>query len=264
MSAIDSEYLTVAVADGVGRVVMDRPDSHNSMNPEMAADVRDALEALAGDDGVRCLALTGVGGVFNTGADLSLMDGDEGDAETIEAIATPLHGAVRAMVEADQPVVTGVNGVVAGGGIGLALGGDVVVMSDEARFEYAYPKIGLSGDGGSTWFLPRLLGLRRAQEFALLDEPIGPEEAEAEGLVTRVVPDDSLDDRLGEIAGRLADGPTLAYAEIKDLLRKGGRRSLDEQLADEKARITSLPETADYAAGIEAFFEKESPAFEGR
>ncbi|WP_255170035.1 enoyl-CoA hydratase/isomerase family protein [Natrononativus amylolyticus] len=261
---MDTDHLSLEIDDGVGRIVMDRPERHNAMDAAMARDLADALESLSADDDVRCLVLTGTGGAFNTGADLSTLEGDASDAERIGAIATPLHRAVRAIAGAPKPVVTGINGVVAGGGLGLALVGDVVVISEDARLEYAYPKIGLSGDGGATWFLPRLLGYREAQRFALLDEPIGPADAVDLGLATEAVPADEFADRLAELANRLASGPTLAYAEIKTLLRESTTADLEGHLATEKRRITGLAETADYAAGLEGFFEKERAGFEGR
>ncbi|WP_255194246.1 enoyl-CoA hydratase/isomerase family protein [Natronobeatus ordinarius] len=260
----DSDHLSVTVEDGIGRIVLDRPETHNAVDAELAETLTASLEELSSDDDVRCLVLTGTGGIYCTGADLTTFHGDERDAETLESIATPLHGAVRAMTSAPKPVVAGVNGVVAGGGIGLALAADVVLVADDARFEYAYPKIGLSGDGGATWFLPRLLGLRRAQAFALLDEPIDAAEAVERGLATEAVPADSFDDRLEAVASRLASGPTLAYAEVKTLLREGANRTLDEQLAVEKDRIAGLADTEDYAAGLTGFLEKEPATFEGR
>lgn len=260
----DSDHLTVDVADGVGRIVMDRPEKHNSMDPGMARDLRSAIRRVADDGSARCLVLTGTRGVYNTGADLSTLEGDESDAERIESIASPLHDAIRALTTAPKPVVTGINGVAAGGGIGLSIASDVALCAEDARFEFAYPKIGLSGDGGATWFLPRLVGLRRTQEFAFLDEPIGPEEAVDRGLVTEAVSTEEFDDRLAEIAADLADGPTRAYGRLRRLLFESRDRTLNQQLALEKDQITRLTFTEDYAAGIEAFLGKEDPAFEGR
>lgn len=260
-----TESLSVeTTTDGVGRIVMDRAERYNAMSETMASALADAVATLADDDEVRCLILTGADGVFNTGADLSTFAGDSSDEARLEAIATPLHEAVRAMSEAPKPVVVGVNGVVAGGGLGLALAGDVVLASEDARFEYAYPKLGLSGDGGATWFLPRLLGLRNAQAFALLDEPIGAEEAVEMGLATDVASADEFDERLEELAARLAAGPTLAYAELKTLFREGATNSLESHLDLEKERIAALAETDDYEAGLRGFLEKEPPEFDGR
>lgn len=254
----------VDVHDGVGRVVVNRPGRHNAMDATTAEALAAALDRLASDGAVRCLVLTGSGSAFNTGADLTTLDGDERDSAAIDAVATPLHESVRTLLRAPKPVVTGINGVVAGGGLGLALAADVVVASTDARFEYAYPRIGLSGDGGVTWLLPRLIGLRRAQSFALLGDPIGPEEAVELGLVTEAVPPDAFEDRLAAIAATLADGPTEAYARIRRLLFESTARSALEHLDREKDYLTRLAYTEDYATGIEAFGADEEPSFEGK
>jgi 2-(1,2-epoxy-1,2-dihydrophenyl)acetyl-CoA isomerase len=258
------DHVTVERLDGVGRIVMDRPDHHNALNRAMAAELRDATADLVEDDDVRCLVLTGEGSAFNTGADLSTLEGDASDGRRLRGLASRLHGAVRNVATAPMPTVTGVNGVAAGGGFGLALSGDIVLVSAEARFEFAYPEIALSGDGGSTYFLPRLVGHRRAREIALLDEPIPPAEAVDIGLATEVAPADDFDDRLAELAATLADGPTRAYGATKRLLNRSYARDLPAQLAAETDGISSLATTADYARGHAAFFEKEDPAFEGR
>ncbi|WP_290813707.1 enoyl-CoA hydratase-related protein [Halovivax sp.] len=261
---VQSADVTTDIVGDVGRVVMDRPDRHNAMDPEMAAAIATALHEFATDDGVRTIALTGSGGTFNTGADLSTLDGDERDADAIDAVAGPLHDAVRTMTRAPKPVVTGINGVVAGGGLGLALASDVAVMANDARFEYAYPSIGLSGDGGITWLLPRLVGLRRAQSFALLGEPIDAAEAVDRALVTEAVPADEFDDRFATVAADLASGPTEAFARIRRLFFEGTDRGLGRHLRHERESLTGLTTTRDYATGIGTFFEDEDPSFEGR
>lgn len=260
----NDDTVTVDRVDGVGRIVMDRAERHNAMSEAMAQAIAAGAGDLATDDTVRAIVLVGTAGVFNTGADLSTFDGDATDRERLDAIATPLHETIRTLSDAPKPILTGVDGVVAGGGLGLALSGDVLLASEEARFEYAYPKIGLSGDGGATWFLPRLLGRRRAQAFAFLDEPIGPEEAVDLGLATETVPADAFDARLEELAAELANGPTRAYAEIKTLFTESGTNDLGEHLTLERERIATLAETDDYAAGLSGFLDDEEPSFEGR
>jgi 2-(1,2-epoxy-1,2-dihydrophenyl)acetyl-CoA isomerase len=259
-------YDTVSVdrVDGVARVTMRRPEQHNSLDPTMAAELREATTGLVDDPEVRCLVLTGEGAAFNTGADLSTLEGDASDARRLRKLATQLHVTVRTLAGAGVPVVTGVNGVAAGGGFGLALCGDVVVVHEDARFEYAYPELGLSGDGGATYFLPRLVGRRTALEIALLDEPVPAEEAVELGLATEVADDDAFDDRVAELAATLADGPTRAYREIKRLLRESTSRSLGAQLTAEADRLARLATTEDYQRGYAAFFGDEEPTFEGQ
>ncbi|WP_247728522.1 enoyl-CoA hydratase/isomerase family protein [Halovivax limisalsi] len=260
----ESEHVRVERIDDVGRVVMDRPDRHNAMTPEMAASIAAGLDEHATDDEVRCIVLTGSEHAYNTGADLGSLSGDSSDESAIDEIAGPLHASVRTMTTAPKPVVTGINGIVAGGGLGLALASDVALMADSARIDYAYPRIGLSGDGGITWLLPKLLGLRRAQSFALLGEAFDAPEAVEAGLVTEAVPDAEFEDRLAELATELAEGPTRAYATIRRLLFEGADRSLDDHLRTERDELTGLTETEDYARGIGTFFDDEEPDFVGR
>lgn len=260
----DYEHVDVTRAEGVGRIELDRPNGRNALHEPMASDLRDAVIELVEDDDVRAVGLTGTGTTFCTGADLSVLDGDESDAGRLEAIASRLHTAVRHLATASKPTVSAVNGVAAGGGFGLALAADLVLIGDGARMEFAYPRIGLSADGGSTYFLPRTVGRRRAREILLRDEPIDPEEAVSLGLATEAVPDDDLSDRLADEAARLADGPTRAYAETKALLEASYGRSLEDQLAHETATIARLTGTEDWGRGYRAFFGDDPAEFEGQ
>lgn len=260
----ENDHVRTERVDGVGRIVMDRPGSLNSMDREMAEALRTATVEFAEDDAVRCILLTGTGDAFNTGADVSTLSGDPSDARRLRAIATHLHTAIGHVAGAPKPAVTGLNGVAAGGGFGLALSGDLVVASESARLEFAYPRIGLSGDGGATYFLPRLVGRRRAREIALLDEPISADRAVELGLATEVVPDGEFEDRLAAVATDLAAGPTRAHAEVKRLLDRSHARDLRSQLAAETDSLARLTRTDDYARGIEAFPTDESPEFDGR
>ena len=268
MPAGDRPSMTDSVRverDGeVGRIVFDRPDANNAMDATAAEGLRAAAADLASDDDCRCIVSTGVGGVFNTGADLTALDGDERDETAIRALAGTLHEFVGTLARAPKPVVCGVNGVAAGGGIGPALVGDVVIAAASARFQFAYPAIGLSADGGSSYFLPRLVGVREAQRIAMRDEPVDAAEADELGLVTETVPDDEFDDALQSEAEALGAGPTRAYAETRDLLWTSLDHGLGEQLAREADRIAGLTRTADYEAGYAAFFGEESPEFTGK
>lgn len=255
---IDLEY-----EGGVARIAFDRPDAHNALTEQMTTEMVEVAHDLVSDDSIRCISLTGNGPVYNTGADLTTLAGDGSDEPRLRSLASGLHEFVSQLLRAPKPVVTGVNGVAAGGGIGPAICGDVVLVAESARFEFAYPRIGLSGDGGSTYLLPRLVGLRRAQEFAFRDEPIDAEEAAAAGLATEMVPDDALDERLDEEARRLAGGPTRGHAATKRLLLESFDNSLDGQLAGEAETIAGLTTTDDFARGLDAFGGDETPEFTG-
>lgn len=257
------EHVTVDRTGAVGRIVMDRAEQNNAMNRRMADEMRNAAIELAEDDDIRCLVFTGTDGVFNTGADLTTFDGDETDGKHLKHLAGRLHETVTQLVRARKPVICAVNGVAAGGGVGPALCGDIVLMSEQARFQFAYPRIGLSADGGSTFFLPRLVGLREAQRIAFRDEPVGPAEAAELGLVTETVPEGTFDDVVAQEAQRLAAGPTKAYAETSALLRTSFDHGMETQLAREAESISGLAATGDFARGIEAFLNKEDAEFKG-
>lgn len=258
------DFVHTEYQEHIAWVTMDRPDRHNAMTVNMAGELHGALAESIDAEDTRAVVLTGTEGVFNTGADLRSLEGDSSDAETIWSIARNLHNAIRAIVNAPLPVITGVNGVAAGGGFGLAISGDIVLMAPDARLEFAYPRIGLSGDGGATHMLPALVGHRRATEIAFLDEPIPATEAVDLGLVTRVIDDVPFDEGVERLAERLANGPTKAFATYKRLLRAAGQRSLDEQLRNEADAISRLAWSRDYRAGLEAFFGDGDPVFEGR
>jgi 2-(1,2-epoxy-1,2-dihydrophenyl)acetyl-CoA isomerase len=249
--------------NAVAYVNLNRPDAHNALDVDTATELKDALGAATTADDVRCIVLEGEGQAFCSGADLAAFEGDETDRRRLDAVATRLHAAVMTLATADVPTIAAVNGVAAGGGFGLALAADLVLAHESARFEYSYPRIGLSGDGGSTWFLPRLVGRRRAREFLLLDDPVDAEEAVEMRLATEVVDADDWDDRVHALATDLASGPTKAYTAAKRLLNRSGDRTLNAHLTAEKDAIASLAATDDYAAGYEAFFSKTEPDFGG-
>jgi len=261
MSEYDS--LQVTREDGVARVRLDS-GPYNGLDGGTIDELLHAVTELAEDDDARCLALTGSDGTFCTGADLSGFEGDASDAPRLRRLASGLHDVVLQLHQAPKPVVVGLNGVAAGGGFGLALTGDAVVMSEQARLEYAYRRIGLTGDGGSTFALPRLVGLRRAREIALLDEPVDPEAAVSMGLVTESVPAERFEQRFHEVASDLASGPTAALGATRRLLAESFERGPAEAMAAETDAIANAARTEDYARGHAAFFTEEEPEFTGR
>lgn len=249
--------------DGVAWIRLDRPEAQHSLTPEMATELRMVTDWAGDAEGVRAIVVGGTAGTFCTGADLRTFAGDASDERRLWAIATRLHAALEQLVRSPKPVITAVEGVAAGGGLGLALVGDLVYMADDARLEFAYPRIGLSGDGGTSYLLPRLVGLRRARELALRDEPIGAERAVDLGLATEALPTDALDAAVEETARELAEGPTRAYGRFKQLTWDGLDRPFDGQLRAEAEVISRLARTADFAAGMAAFTTGEEPTFTG-
>lgn len=264
MSEPEYEHLSVDRSDGIARVVLDRPDGRNALDLAMADELSRAAASLGEDDDIRCIVLTHEGDVYCVGADLTRLRGDAGDAPTLRRLAGRIHEAVVGFHQAAAPVVGGVDGVAAGAGFSLALTPDIVLLSDEARLEFAYPRIGLTGDGGATFFLPRLVGLRAAKEIVLLDEPIAPDRAVDLGLATECAPAGEFGDRLDELAVDLASGPTHAYGETKRLLTESTETPLEAQLSAETNAIAGATHTEDYRRGHDAFLDDRDPDFVGK
>jgi 2-(1,2-epoxy-1,2-dihydrophenyl)acetyl-CoA isomerase len=258
------DSLAVDVDDGVATVRFDDPESRNALDLSVAEELVTAATTLGEDPDVRCLVLTHTGDFFCTGADLGTFEGNASDAPTIRQLASRLHDAVVQLHQSETPVIGGIDGIAAGAGFGFALVPDLLVLSDEARLEFAYQRIGLTGDCGSTFFLPRLVGLRAAKELVLLDEPVVPERALDLGIANEVVPSDEFDDRLAEMAGQVAEGPTAALGKTMRLLTESYDRNLTEQLAAETDTIADAIQTEDFERGFAAFFGDGDPEFTGR
>ena len=258
------ENLTVDRDDGIATVTLDSAAGRNALTLEMANELISVATTLGDDPDVRCIVLTHAGDFFGAGADLSQFEGDESDAPRLRRLASRAHEAIVHFHRTETPVVGGVNGIAAGIGFSLALMPDLVVLGEDATLKFAYPGIGLTGDGGSTFFLPRLVGLRTAKEIVLRDEPIAPERAVEMGLANDVAPADEFDDRLADLAAELADGPTHALGTAARLLTDSYERSLESQLAAEADAIANATKTEDYERGIEAFFGDDEPEFVGR
>lgn len=258
------ENLNVDVDDGIATVMLDSAAERNALTLEMADELVSVATTMGDDPNVRCIVLTHDGEFFGAGADLTQFAGDDSDAPLLRTLAGRAHEAIVHFHRTETPVVGGVNGTAAGIGFSLALMPDLVVLGEDATLKFAYPGIGLTGDGGSTFFLPRLVGLRTAKEIVLRDEPISPERAVEMGLANEVVPTDEFDDRLGEIAAELASGPTQALGTAARLLTDSYERSLESQLAAEADAIAEATRTEDYERGLEAFFGDGDPTFVGR
>jgi 2-(1,2-epoxy-1,2-dihydrophenyl)acetyl-CoA isomerase len=174
------------------------------------------------------------------------------------------HLAIERLTSIDAPVVAAVRGGAGGGGLGLMYAADIVVAADDARFALGYGALGLTADGGNTWFLPRMVGMRRAQELFLLNRRLTAEEALQFGLVSRLVASDAVEAEATALAAKLAAGPTLAYGAVRRMLRQSGETGLSDQLDAEKESIIAAARSDDAAEGIAAFMAKRRPQFHGR
>lgn len=251
---------------GVGRIVLNRPETLNAWNTQFGYDLKEIVATAAEDPSVRAVLLTGAGRAFSSGADLKagFDDAAEDGMPDIEGRLHDLfHPILTGLRTMPKPVVVAVNGPAAGIGVSLALTGDLVLAAESAFFQLAFANIGLMPDGGSTLLVPARVGKTRAFEMALLAERIPAEQALDWGLINAVHPDGELLDVAGDLATRLANGPTLAYASAKRALNAAIYPNLDQQLDLEAKLQHALGRSKDFVEGGVAFVEKRSPEFKG-
>lgn len=247
-------------------ITLARPETANTVSTEMAEELLAAAIRCDGNPEIRAVVLTGKGRFFSGGGDVqSFANAGDGAPELLRRITAPLHAAVSRFARMDAPLITAINGTAAGAGFSLAISGDVVVAAESAKFTLAYTRIGMSADGGGSYFLPRLVGLQRAKELMLLNPVLTASDACQRGIVTRVVPDAELISTTTEIANTLAAGATRAHGEVKRLLADTYSNALEQQLALESRSMASLAaDTTDAKEGFAAFAGKRAAEFKGR
>lgn len=271
--------ITLTHAGAVAIITIDRRSRFNSLDVRTAQDLRKAALACARDETVRVVVLRGDGGVFCSGADLKYIraGGERGDlgylqpggrttpsgyGEVFKQILEYLHSTISEIRRSPKPFIAAVDGMAAAGGLGLAMCCDLVFASSRASFEWAYSKTGLTGAESSTFLLPKLVGLRRALEMALLNPRLDAARALEIGLVTEVIPAERFDEDVLARAQRLADGPVEAYAVTKSLMNQAvGMDRLDYHLDQEIEHLARSADSAEFAEGIDAFLGKREPRF---
>jgi enoyl-CoA hydratase/carnithine racemase len=254
------ETLLVDRAEGVVTVTMNRPEKKNAANAAMWQELDACFREVAQRAEDRVVVLTGAGGAFCSGADLTSIGSGDHPLSLMRRVAD----VALALHRLPKPTIAKVDGVAAGAGCNMALGCDLIVASDEARFCEIFARRGLSIDFGGSWLLPRLVGLHRAKELALLADMLSADEAFRLGLVNRVVPSAELDDFVGDWARRLAAGPPIALAMTKALLNQSFEVSLAQALdAEGRSQVVNFS-TADTAEALAAFIDKREPRFDGR
>ncbi|HCU91023.1 MAG TPA: enoyl-CoA hydratase [Gammaproteobacteria bacterium] len=260
------ETLKFDLNDQLATITLSRPDAANSLNLKMAEELHQAATHCASNPDIRAVILTAEGKMFCAGGDVVGFS-EKGDqmAEHIRGMTTTLHAAVARFYRMDAPLIVAVNGIAAGAGMSIAITGDIVFAAESAKFTMAYSKIGFSPDGSSSYFLPRLIGLRKAKELALLNPMLNAEQACAIGLVTEVVADEDLLTTARSCACQLAEGPTKAHGEIKRLFADSFNNTLETQMEYETRAIAGLAgSTEDAKGGVAAFVKKEKYTFLGR
>src|SRR5438034_608261 len=262
----DFQHLLISEDNGVLTITMNRPEVINAFNDTMLEELSEAIETAAQDHSVRCVVITGAGRGFGSGQDLNVLAAVRSTTETgkVSEHLQKYHRVINAIRNMPKPVIAAVRGVAAGISCNLALACDMRIAADDARFIEAFARIGLVPDAGGGFFLPRLVGLGKAMELAMLADEISGQEAERLGLVNRCVAIDEFEEATAAFAQRLANGPTQAYALIKELMYKSLESDLETSLKLEGEVQDIAVNTADYREGVKAFLEKRSPHYHGR
>jgi 2-(1,2-epoxy-1,2-dihydrophenyl)acetyl-CoA isomerase len=256
-----AEPVVLDVAGAVARLTLNRPGSGNAIDARLGRSFRAHAESLVGRGDVRAVLLTGAGATFCVGGDLAYFAATDDPGAALHTLATDLHAGIDALRSIDAPVIAAVQGAAAGAGLSLVAGADLAIAADDAKLTMAYTAVGLSPDGGATWFLPRLIGMRRTAELALTNRRLSAAEALDWGIVNQVVPADELIATAESLTTRIASGATSAFGTVKRLLATSSNTGLTEQLAAEADAIAACAASPDGAGGIAAFLEKRRPTF---
>jgi 2-(1,2-epoxy-1,2-dihydrophenyl)acetyl-CoA isomerase len=259
------QTLKFEVSDQIATITLHRPDAANSLNRQMGDELLLVANHCASNSDIRAVILTAAGKMFCAGGDVAGFADSDNPGELLRGITSGLHAAIQRFQRMDAPLVIAVNGVAAGAGMSIAISGDFVLAAESAQFTMAYTRIGLSPDGSSTFFLPRLVGVLKAKELIMGNPVLSAAEALELGLVSQVVADNELMESARGAARKLAAGPTRAYGEVKRLVADSFNNSLDAQLERETRAIADLANHSEDAKnGIAAFLAKEKPDFKGR
>jgi 2-(1,2-epoxy-1,2-dihydrophenyl)acetyl-CoA isomerase len=259
------------VSDGLATITLNRPEAMNALNIETKVALRDAVRSAAADEAVRAVLLTAAGErAFCVGQDLKehigllAADRETGSGRTMSTVREHYNPIVRALAGAEKPVVAAVNGVAAGAGLGFALAADYRIVADTAAFNTSFAGVALTADSGISWTLPRVVGPGRAADLLLFPRSIGAQEAYELGIANRVVPAADLRAEAERTARALAEGPTVAYAALKEAMAYGLTHSLSQTLDKEDELQSRAGSSEDHAIAVRAFVDKEKPRYLGR
>lgn len=260
---MSGDRVRLVVVDGTARLTMVRPETGNAFDTLLVEELAAAVTVLHTTPGIRVLLIDAEGRNFTVGGDLNFLGGDLDRFSTVvDAMIGGYHDTVLPRLDSlPFPIVSAVQGSAAGGGLGLVWCADIVVAADDLRLVTGFDKLGLSGDGGSSWHLPRLVGLRRAQQMMIGGDAVDAARALEWGLVTHVVPRAELAERAAEVTARLAAGPTRAFARMRALLAQSSSTGHAQQLADERQAMWECAREPDVREGVTAFLERRAPRF---
>lgn len=262
---MSEQRVSLRTGGAVARLRLVWADGRNAIDPAWVEELGAAVTAVETDGSVRALLISADGPAFTVGGDMRHFAAQRHRMpDELTAMIAPYHATLGRLAALPLPVVSAVGGAAAGGGLGLVWCSDYVVASDDAKFATGFAALGLSGDGGSSWFLPRLVGLRRARDLILRNRVLTAAEALDWGLVDRVVPPAELETEATAAVAELAAGPTVAYGEMRRLLWRSLSAGLEDQLAAELEAIVRCGATADAAEGVSAFVDRRPPKFSGR
>jgi len=257
------KYLTYATDKGVATIGLNRAESMNALDLELLQELSNCFDRCQDDGEIKVLILRGEGQCFCVGGDIKSMKQAPSRPNLIRMMTLHLHAVTSAIWRMPKPVIGAVHGIAAGAGFSLALACDLVLATEGTRFGTAYLAIGLSPDGGATFFLPKVLGLHRAKYLAFTNEMIDAAKGEQLGFVSRVVKEEELMIEAQKLAKKLASGPTWAIAKAKELFNNSYPQDLETHLESERQRITFCSSTHDFDEGLNAFLAKRPPKFGG-
>jgi 2-(1,2-epoxy-1,2-dihydrophenyl)acetyl-CoA isomerase len=256
------KFLLYTNDNGVATISLNRPDVYNALNDEITFELQDAFKAVAKDESIRVVVITGEGKAFCSGQDLKASGSEK--RSFMDSLQKRYNPIIRAMRTLPKPIVCRLNGVAAGAGCSLALATDIIVASDEATLIEVFINIGLVPDSGSSYFLPRLVGMAKAFELCSMGSRVKAKEAVELGLINKAVPADQLDQTVKEFTDYFAAAPTKSIGIIKKMLNKSATSTLDEMLEYEAYSQEIAGSSDDYKEGVKAFLEKRKPAFKGK
>lgn len=252
---------------GLVILTLNRPEAYNAIDGPMMQALLDALVDCDEDAAVRAVLLTGAGKAFCAGGNLKAMQAEDAKGRSVGAflkrLTVPVHGCIATMARMEKPVIGAVNGPAGGAGFSLALACDLVLAAESAVFTMAYTRAGLAPDGGSSFFLPRIVGPKRAYDLMVNNSVLSAAEARDLGIVNTIYPDATFMAEARGYAGRLAAGPSRAFGAAKRLVALSPESSLETQMEHERRAIAACAGTEDFREGVAAFVEKRAPQFSG-